>query len=531
MSGVAGVELIFLLLLAFVTAFALLASKLDTPYPIVLVLGGLVLGIVPGMPRITLDPQVIFLVVLPPLLYSAAWQTSWRDFRYNIVSIGLLAFGLVGFLVAAVTWLAPHMLTGFNAGAGFILGAVVAPTDAIAATSIARRVGLPRRIVDVLEGESLINDASGLLALEFGIAYLVRGQMPTVTEGMLRLLWLTVGGIVVGLIVGYVVAWVERKIDDGPIEITLGFLVPYTAYLLAEKVHASGVMAVVACGLLLSRQSAGFFSPKVRLQAWSVWEAFTFALNGLVFVLIGLQLPLVLEGLRDYSLGTLVVSGLLFSVLLILLRLAWTFPGAHLANYFRRCVLHQNEPKPSMRQIFVVGWTGMRGVIALAAALALPLQGANGEAFSQRPMIVFLTFSAILVTLILQGLSLPPMIRALGLAGASGPNCEEYDARRLMLEAAIQHIEGSRSHDQQEFAGVYDDLAQHYRDELAELRGGNGDGDNANGSQNERHRNLAREVLGVERQTLIALRDEGRISDEVLRDLERKLDLGETRLH
>ncbi len=331
-NSIASVEIVFLLLLAFVLAFALLARKLNTPYPMVLVIAGLLLGFVPHMPRVTLDPDIIFLVVLPPLLYAAAWQTSWREFHYNIVSIALLAFGLVGFLVLAVAYLAPHFLPGFDKRTGFILGAVVATTDAIAATAIARKLGLPQRIVDILEGESLVNDASGLLALEVGLALVVSGREPTVGEGLMRLLWLVLGGIAVGLLLAVIVDWLERRIEDGPIEITLSLLVPYIAYLAAERVNASGVLAVVACGLWLSRRSATFFSPSVRLQTWGVWEALTFVLNGLVFVLIGLQWPVVMEGLRDYSPWTLVTYGLLFSLLLIVLRMAWTFPEARLAN-------------------------------------------------------------------------------------------------------------------------------------------------------------------------------------------------------
>src|SRR5579862_5134948 len=235
MNGIGEIELVFLVLLLFIVVFGLLARKLGTPYPIVMVVGGLLLGLVPGIPQITLNPDLIFLVVLPPLLYAAAWTTSWRDFRYNLVSISLLAFGLVGFTVAAVALIAPRVFAGFDWRLGFVLGAVVAPTDAIAATSIARRVGLPRRIVDILEGESLINDATGLLALQFATAILVHKQVPTVSTGILTFAWLTAGGIALGLLVGFIAYYIERRIDDGPIEITLSILIPYAAYLAAEQ--------------------------------------------------------------------------------------------------------------------------------------------------------------------------------------------------------------------------------------------------------------------------------------------------------
>src|ERR1700756_3044861 len=445
-GGIHGVEIVFLLLLLFVVVFGALARKLQTPYPIVLVLGGLLLSFVPGVPKITLNPDVIFFVVLPPLLYSAAWLTSWREFSYNLVSILLLAFGLVTFTVLGVTEAGRWFLPGFDWRVGLVLGAVVAPTDAIAATSIAKRIGLPKRVVDILEGESLLNDASALLALEFGLALLVSGERPTFTFGLLRLSYLIVAGVLIGLAVGEIVHLVEHRIDDGPIEIALSILTPYVAYLTADTVHASGVLAVVACGLYLSRKSSHFFSPGVRLQVWAVWESLTFILNGLAFVLIGLQLPYVLGAIRDHNLRTLVMYGGLFSAFLILLRLTWMYPGAYVANLIRRRILHQNERLPGARQIFVLGWTGMRGVISLAAAIALPQTFADGTPFVQRNMIIFLPFSVILVTLVLQGLTLPPLIRALRLAGVeSGSGAEEKEARRAILQAAVDHLEKSRS--------------------------------------------------------------------------------------
>jgi monovalent cation/hydrogen antiporter len=530
-SAIHATELVFLLLLLFVVVFGILARKLKVPYPIVLVIGGLLLSFVPGIPKITLNPDMVFLVILPPLLYSAAWLTSWREFSYNLVSILFLAFGLVAFTVLGVALAVHWFLPGFDWRMGIVLGAVVAPTDAIAATSIAKRIGLPKRIVDILEGESLVNDATALLALEFGIAILVGGETPTVASGMLRLFYLTTAGIVVGLVIGGIVHWVEHHIDDGPIEIALSILTPYVAYLAAESLHASGVLAVVACGLYLSRKSSHFFSPSVRLQAWAVWESLTFVINGLVFVLLGLQLPYVLAGIRDYSRGTLLLYGAVFSSFLILLRLVWTFPGAHLTYLIRRRVLHQNEQTLSARKIFVVGWTGMRGVISLAAAIALPQVLANDAPFVQRNLIIFLAFSVILVTLVLQGLTLPPLIRALGLAGVSGSDPEEKDARRAIVQAALMHLEEAAKEDKPEFAEVYADLAQHYRQRLASL---NDDGENLEAGVSpglyQRSVDLSREILRVKRQAAVRLRGEGRINDELLRQLERELDLDETRL-
>jgi monovalent cation/hydrogen antiporter len=527
-GGIHAVQMVFLLLLAFVAIFAALARKLQTPYPIVLVIAGLILSFIPGIPKITLSPDVIFLIVLPPLLYSAAWVTSWREFRFNLVSIAMLAFGLVAFTVLGVAGVAHAVFHNFTWQLGIVLGAVVSTTDAIAATTIARRLALPQRMVDILEGESLVNDASGLVALEFGLAMVTRSYTPTAPEAVGRLAYLVVGGIIVGLVIGKAVEWFENHIDDGPIEIAVSILIPYGTYLGAEALRASGVLAVVVCGLFLSRRSARFFSPQVRLQAWAVWDALTFALNGLVFVLIGLQLPYVLSGIHSHNMKELLLYGAFFSALVILLRVAWMFPGARIAFWIRRYVLHQHYKMPSSRQNVVLGWTGMRGVVALAAAMSLPEQLADGTPFPQRNLIIFITFSIILTTLVLQGLTLPWLIRLLGLSGVSGPNCEAQEARRIVTRAALQRLADARGSDMPEFTPIYDDVQQHYEHRLAVLEG-KAKADAAV-SEYGRALDLNLQLLRTERETVLALRNEGRISDEVLRQLERELDLRESEL-
>jgi Na+/H+ antiporter len=526
-GGIQQVELVFLLLLLFVALFGYLAQKLKLPYPIVLVIAGTLLGFVPGIPKITLNPDLIFLVVLPPLLYSASWLTSWREFSYNFISILFLAFGLVAFTVFGVAYGIHYLLPGFDWRVGFVLGAIIAPTDALAATSIAKRVGLPRAIVDVLEGESLINDASGLLALEFGIAMVIRNDQPTVSEGFFRLAYLIVVGIVVGLVAGWIVNYIERRIEHAPIEIALSIFVPYATYLTANRLNASGVLAVIACGLFLSRKSSEFFSPTVRLQAFAVWDSLTFILNGFVFVLIGLQLPYVLAGIHEYSMRQLLLYGALFSVFVILLRLAWIFPGAYTARFIRSTIFRQKRFFPKARGILIVGWTGMRGVISLAAAIALPQMLANGQPFAQRNLIIFLTFSVIFVTLVLQGLTLPALVRALGFASTPERNEEEEAARREMLQAALAHLRTSRETHDDEFAAVYDDLENHYQHRLHAVSEDENEqqGDSA---KHRKHSDLVRELLAVERQTAVRLRDQNRINDETLRQLEHELDLRES---
>ncbi len=491
-GNVQAVELVVLLLLLFVVAFGALARRLQVPYPIVLVIAGGLLGFVPGIPKIALNPDIIFFVILPPLLYSAAWVTSWREFSYNMFSILLLAFGLVIFTVTGVAESAHWLFPGFDWKLGLVLGAVIAPTDALAATSIAERVGIPKRITNLIEGESLVNDATGLLALEFGIAMVLRNQTPTITSGITRLAYLTFGGLAVGLIVGWIADWIEHRIDDGPIEIAISILIPYAAYFTADRVRASGVLAVVTCGLYLSRRSSEFFSPQVRLQAWAVWEALDFILNGLVFVLIGLQLPYVLAGIHDYSHSTLFLYGALFSALVIALRMVWVFPGAYIAYWTRTRLLHQKYTCPTVQGILVLGWTGMRGVIALAAAIALPQTLADGSAFPQRNLIIFLAFSVILVTLVLQGLTLPWLVRVLGL-----------------------------------FDSIYEDLAGHYRHRLTDIIGKDDTDSHVGPEHHQRLSRISSELLRLERRTAVRLRNEGRINDETLRQLEHELDLRE----
>lgn len=528
-SGIDQLQTVFLILLTFVVLFALLAQWMRIPYPIVLVVAGLVLGFLPHVPRITLDPDLVFLVVLPPLLFQAAWATSWREFRFNLVSICLLAFGLVGFTVWAIASIAPAFFPEFDWQLGFVLGAVVATTDALAATSIAKRISLPRRIVDVLEGESLINDATGLLALEFALAVLVEHKRPTVMDGCLRLVWLTFGGLAIGLAVGFVVDQIERRIEDAPVEVVLSVLVSYATYLGAERVHASGVLAVVACGLFLSRRSAVFYSSNVRLQMSAVWSSLSFLLNGLVFVLIGLQLPAVLAGIEGLNRSRMLVYGAVFSALLILLRLCWVFPSVYLAHWVRSRFQHQHLEKPRRGEVFITGWTGMRGVVALAAAISLPATLPEGDAFPQRNLIVFLCFCVILVTLVLQGLSLPWLIRLLGLTSAASADPEELNAREVVLNAAMEYLEAVRKSADSEIQPILNDLEEQYRRRHATFND-ESDQEEATRKGLEQYRNLSKELLRVERETAVRLRNRGQISDDVLRRLQHEFDLSETKL-
>jgi monovalent cation/hydrogen antiporter len=528
-GGIHGVELIVLVLLILVVAFAALAKRLQTPYPIILVIGGLILSVIPHTPHVELDPELVFLIILPPLLFSAAFATPWRDFHYNLVSISMLAVGLVGFTVFGVAAASRWILPGFDWRMGLVLGAVVSTTDAIAATSIASRLGMPKRITQVLEGESLLNDATGLLALEFTTAMLVTGRTPSIFEGVWWLLYLIFGSIAIGLIAGKLIHMLVVKIVDAPIEITISLIAPYFAYLTAESAHASGVMATVACGIYLGHKSSLFLSTGARLTGHAVWEMIDFVLNGFVFLLLGFQLPYIQAGIHTHHLGKLVLLGLLFSGVVILLRFVWVYPGAAISYAIRRRILHQPETLPNPKALFILGWTGMRGVVALAAAISLPKLLDSGAAFPGRNMMIFLTFCVIFVTLVLQGLTLPVLIRRLGLAGLAGRNEEEEEARRDMVKAALAYLEHCRDDASADVAPVYDELIRMYRRRLNTLVNDKSAERGSRPEDYELWRELSQQVRAIQRATVLHLRNQNKINDEVMRRLERELDLTEAR--
>src|SRR4029077_4510928 len=427
--------------------------------------------------------------------------------------------------VDGVAAMAHWLLPGFTWQLGLVLGAVVCTTDAIAATAIARRLGLPQRLGDILEGESLVNDASGLLALQVTTAVVMTGHMPTIGERFARLAYLIVSSIVIGLVLGKLVRFVMKKIDDAQIEITISVIAPYFAYLTAESLHSSGVLATVVCGLFLGHTSSTYLSLGARLQAGAVWETLTFVLNGVVFLLIGLQLLYFLADINTIRLGRLILHGLMLSAIVILLRMFWMYPGAWIASRIRTRLFHQQEPLPSARTLLVAGWTGMRGVVALAAAISLPETLNDGTPFPHRAVIIFLTYCVIFVTLVLQGLTLPPLIRWLGLANPVGKDEEEIKARREIIEAALAYLEHSREDDRPELAPVYDDLIRLQLGRLTLLQSDATEGRGYGVDNFQRYTEISRNVLALQRGVLLKLRNEEKINDQVLRRLETELDL------
>src|SRR5215213_6424652 len=444
-------------LLLAVAALATLATRLGVPYPILLVLGGSALGFVPGLPSVELDPELVFLLFLPPLLYVSALFTSWRDFRANIRPISLLAVGLVlmtTFVVGAVV----HTVIGLPWAAAFVLGAIISPTDAIAATTVAQRLGVPRRIVTVLEGESLINDATGIVAYRVAVAAVLTGAF-SVWEAGLQFAVGAFGGVAVGFAVGWLVVWTRRHLSEDPsVQNIVSLLTPFVAYLAAEELphrlweglhelvgvpadlHFSGVLSVVTTGLYLGRKGPYITSSGTRLQGYATWELITFLLNGLIFILIGLQLGSVVESLDEYTAGQLVSYALLTSLTVILVRMIWVFPATYVPRWASRRI-RERDPSPSWRSVSIIAWTGMRGVISLAAALPLPFETAAGAPFPGRDLIIFLTFSVILATLVVQGLSLPPLIKALGLEDDHIGEREENKGRIKVANAALRRLD------------------------------------------------------------------------------------------
>jgi len=514
-------------LLAAVAALGLLSRKVPIPYPVLLVLGGLLLAVIPGLPRARLNPELVFLVFLPPLLYPAAIFMPWRDFRANLRPIMLLAVGLVLFTTIAVGLLA-HYFIGLPLAAGFVLGAIISPPDAIAAAAIAERLRVPRRIVTILEGESLVNDATALVAFRFAVAAVATGTF-SLGHAALKFLLVCIGGLAVGLVVGWVSAWIQKRIDDPPIEITISLLTPFASYLPAEQLGASGVLAVVTTGLYHGWRLPEFTTSRTRLQAGPVWQMIEFLLNGFIFLLIGLELPEVLGALKGQSIPRLVWYAAIISLAVIVIRILWVFPATYLPRLlFPR--LRERDPAPPWQHVAIIAWTGMRGVVSLAAASALPLTTKNGAPFPGRDLILFLTFVVILATLVVQGLSSPAFIRWLGVEDDGEAEHEEWLARVKANEAALARLEEIGRSEKVDPATL-ERLRAEYEDRLRQLEASRpetvGLPRRLFSSDYER---LLSEALKVERGTLIALRDEGVINDETLRRIQRDIDLAEARL-
>jgi monovalent cation/hydrogen antiporter len=521
-------ELVLLALVVAVAALSVLARALGLPYPILLVLGGLVIGFLPGLPDVELPPELVLVLFLPPLLYYAAFFSSPRELRADLRAISLLAVGLVLATMGVVAVVTHALIGGLPWAAAFALGAIVAPTDPLAATAIARRLGVPRRIVTLLEGEALVNDATALVAYRIAVGAVIGGSF-VAWEAGLRFMASAAGGVAIGLVVGWLVAEVRRRLEDPPIEIFLSLVTGYVAYLPAEWVGVSGVLAAVTAGLFVGWLAPELASAATRLLGFSFWEVLAYLLNALLFILVGLQLHPILGGVTGRSAATLFGLALVVSAVVIGVRIAWMFTVPYIIRVLDRRPA-QVTRRAGARERLVVGWSGMRGAVSLAAALALPLEASSGQGFPERNLILFLTFAVILATLVVQGLTLPTLIRRFRVRGNDADQQEELRARLGATDAALERLDElaaenwTRNDTVDRLRGLYE-----YRRQRLSARAGLVEDDGYE-ERSLAYQRMVRELLEAQRRAIIRLRNEGAISNDVMHRIERDLDLEDSRL-
>jgi len=510
-----------------------LSRRFEVPNSIIILLGGVLLGLMPFAGALAIAPENMLLVFLPPLLMEAAYFTSLRDFRKNLRPILQLAVGLVLITGVAVAFVFQLIVPGAGWAVGFVLGAIISPPDVVAATSVIKKMSVPKRISTILEGESLVNDAMGLVMYKFAVAAVVTSQFSLVEAGG-QFLWMIISGVAVGLVVGFVFVRLFPRIQDLPIEILGTFVIPYLSYILAEEVHGSGVLAVVITGLYVGWHSPTLFTPRFRIPAEAVWRMVSFVLSALVFILIGLQIPALFERLSVYTPSFLLGSAAAICATVVVLRFIYVFMVA----YGTRCIfstIREHETNYAWQNVLLVAYVGMRGVVSLATALALPLSVMDGSAFPHRDLILFLALAVIVFTLVVQGLLLPFIVRRLTLSYDSNALYEDWFARISAARRAMEKLEDI------EFSGTAHSPAlmrikSHYQERIESL----GDGpntplvptetpDSMNHPILQAENRIWHEVLQVEREVLIGLRKAYQIGDDVLHDITRELDLLETR--
>lgn len=523
-----SLELI-LILLALTAGLRLLSIRLSVPQPVLLVLGGLLLAVLPGLPRFQPDPAVVFLIFIPPLLYQAAQDTSLRDFRRNLRSISLLAFGLVLATMCAIAWAAHGLIPGMSWGAGFVLGAIVSPPDAVAVTAIMRRLKLPLTIDTILEGESLVNDATALVAYRMGVAAVVAGTFSLTAAG-LRFILTGAGAIALGLAGGWLIGRIRRFIGVSPVvENTISLLTPFAVFIPAERLGLASVLAVVAAGLYLGRQGPRYVSARTRIQGEAMWQMVVFLLEGLIFILIGLELPTVLRSIGSHSFSSIVYYTAMLSAVLIVVRIAWIFPGAYLPLVLKR-LADKKQDYPPWRAVLFVGWAGMRGGDSLVIALSIPLVTAAGTPFPGRDLIIFLTFGIILVSLVIQGLSLKAVIRLLNLGVDGTADTEEANARLSSARAGMARLE-QLIRERNIPEPMAEKLRGKYGHRLQQLvKNSRQDDPGALTGRSDQVAKIRMEMIAAERTELIRLRDNNDISDDVMRSIQEDLDLEEVLL-
>jgi CPA1 family monovalent cation:H+ antiporter len=516
------IELLLLALVVAVAGLSVLARLSGMPYPILLVVGGLVLGFVPGVPAVELPPELVLVAFLPPLLYWAGFFSSPRHLRADARAISLSAVVLVLLTAVAVAVVAHGAIAGLPWAAAFALGAIVSPTDPLAATAICRRLGVPRRLITLLEGESLVNDATALVAYRMAVAVAAGGSF-VAWEAGLRFVTGVAGGVAVGLTIGWLIAQLRRRIDDPVVEIVISVVTGYAAYLPAELLGVSGVLAAVTAGLLIGWRAPQLASASTRLLGFAFWEVIVYAANAVLFILVGLQLDPILRELAGTPASVLLGQAALISAVVIAVRIAYLFSFPYVVRLLDRRPV-QVTRRVGVRQRLVVGWSGMRGAVSLAAALALPLD------FPFRTLLLFLTFAVILATLVLQGLTLPTLIRRLRVRGDGVEQEEELRARLAATDAALQRLDElatatwTRADTVERLQGLYQ-----FRRRRLEVRTGVVDDDGVD-ERSLAYQRLIRELLEAQRHAIVGLRNQGVISSEVMHRVERELDLEDTRL-
>jgi monovalent cation/hydrogen antiporter len=508
--------------------FLVLAPLVRVPYPILLVVGGLAVGFTPGLPHIELRPDVVLVAILPPLLYSSAFFTSLRDLKRNVRPLSLLAVGLVLTTMLAVAAVAHAAISGLSWPVCFVIGAIVAPTDAVAANAICSRLGVPRRLRMLIEGESLINDATALVAYGFAVTAVLTGHF-SLGHAAWRFVVDVLGGVGIGLAVGFVIRQVRRRLNHSPTEIAIALLSGYFAYLPAEAAGVSAVLAAVTVGIYVGWYTPELTTPETRLQGDAVWGILVFLLNTLLFGLVGMQLRPILDSLSGISTGTLIRDALIVAGTVVATRLVWAYPAAYVPRFlFPR--VRARDPYPPWQWPTLIGWAGLRGAISLAAALALPLTTDAGAPFPNRNLIIYLAYCVILATLVVQGLSLPSVIRLLGLEDDGIAAKEETKARIHAAEAALARLDELLAED-----WVRDDTAErlrglyNFRRSRFAARFDDGD-DGEIERQSQDYQRLRRELLDAERRAVVDLRRQGRINDEIMNLVQRDLDLEDARL-
>ncbi len=527
------IEIIIFLLVVLVV-FSAIVERLKIPQSIMLVVAGLVIGFTPQLPDVVLQPDTVFLIFLPPLLFAASYKLSWHDMKAEKAAVISLSTGLVFFSTIAIAAVAHFFIPGFTWQLGFILGAVISPPDAMAATSITKGLNLNKRVVTILEGESLLNDASALVAYRYAIASMVTGGF-LFWKASFQFVYVALGGLAIGLAIGWLLLWAQRRIKANvTLEVVLTLLTPYVAYLLAEHFHLSGVLAVVAAGLFVSFQSPEAFSYQTRLHTTSFWNTIEFLLNGFVFILIGMQLPVIIANIEKRSLIEALGYGALITLVAVVVRILWVFPGAYIPVWLSKKGLRDTR-KIDWRYVTVISWTGMRGVVSLAAALAIPLTLGSGAEFPQRNMILFITFCVIFFTLVVQGLSLPYLIRMLKISpDDKRQKEEEKNVRKVVAQQAVSFINEHLDREEND-EKVIRRLRNKYEARI-KLAGGVNLNE-AGRAPMETVTNLymqyakaQKALLDFERALLVQMHKEDTASSEVLKKLQNELDIEETRL-